>query len=89
MTPSLSPSLWAVTPGLFWMTSRASNARAVGLTATLVSVPLVLNAVGAEEFGLWTTVTSGVALLNLADLGIGNSLLNAIARTRARIAVRA
>jgi O-antigen/teichoic acid export membrane protein len=59
-------------------------ARAVGLTATLVSVPLVLNAVGAEEFGLWTTVTSGVALLNLADLGIGNSLLNAIARTRAR-----
>jgi O-antigen/teichoic acid export membrane protein len=61
-------------------------ARAVGLTATLVSVPLVLNAVGAEEFGLWTTVTSGMALLNLADLGIGNSLLNAIARARARSA---
>jgi O-antigen/teichoic acid export membrane protein len=59
-------------------------ARGVALIATLVSVPVVLNAVGAEEFGLWTTVTSGVALLNLADLGIGNSLLNAIARTRAR-----
>ena len=59
-------------------------ARVVALIATLVSVPVVLNAVGTEEFGLWTTVTSGVALLNLADLGIGNSLLNAIARTRAR-----
>jgi O-antigen/teichoic acid export membrane protein len=59
-------------------------ARTVGLIATLVSVPIVLNAVGAERFGLWTTVTSGVALLNLADLGIGNSLLNAITRARAR-----
>jgi len=87
--PSADASAGSRTPGRqgyrVGRTAAASLlARVIALIATLVSVPVVLNAVGAEEFGLWTTVTAGVALLNLADLGIGNSLLNAIARTRAR-----
>src|SRR5438874_2198493 len=57
--------------------------RVVAIVVTLISVPLVLHTVGSEQFGLWTTITSAVALLNLADLGIGNSLLNALARSRA------
>jgi O-antigen/teichoic acid export membrane protein len=59
-------------------------ARVVTITVSIVSVPLILHEVGATRFGLWSTITSAVALLNLADLGIGNSLLNAVTSGRAR-----
>jgi len=60
------------------------TARLVTITVSLISVPLILHEVGAARFGLWSTITSAVALLNLADLGIGNSLLNAVTSGRAR-----
>ncbi len=59
-------------------------ARLATIGASLVSVRLIIHSVGPERFGLWTAITASVALLNLADLGIGNSLLNALTRSRAR-----
>jgi O-antigen/teichoic acid export membrane protein len=45
----------------------------------LISVPLTLNYLGAERYGLWVTISSSIAILGFVDLGMGNGLLNAIA----------
>jgi O-antigen/teichoic acid export membrane protein/ubiquinone/menaquinone biosynthesis C-methylase UbiE len=45
----------------------------------LVSVPLTLNYLGTERYGMWMTISSIITFLQFADLGIGNGLLNAVA----------
>jgi O-antigen/teichoic acid export membrane protein len=49
---------------------------------SLVVVPLALNYLGAERYGVWLTLTSLVAFLKFADLGLGNGLMTALARAR-------
>jgi O-antigen/teichoic acid export membrane protein len=53
-----------------------------------VTIPLAVNYLGTERFGLWMTISSFVALLNVADLGIGNGLVNAIAEAKSKNNVR-
>jgi O-antigen/teichoic acid export membrane protein len=43
-----------------------------------LSVPLTLGYLGAERYGVWTTLGSLLAWLQLADLGMGNGLTNAV-----------
>lgn len=64
------------------ITSVAAKGCAV-LTA-LVSVPLTVHYLGAERYGMWMTMSSVIALLGFADLGIGNGLLNAVSRAHGR-----
>jgi O-antigen/teichoic acid export membrane protein len=51
---------------------------------SLLTVPLTLNYLGPERYGMWLTISSMIALLSFTDLGIGNGLLNAVTRTLAR-----
>jgi O-antigen/teichoic acid export membrane protein len=46
----------------------------------LISIPLTVNYLGEERFGLWMAITSVIALLAFADLGLGNGLVNAVAK---------
>jgi O-antigen/teichoic acid export membrane protein len=39
---------------------------------------------GAERYGLWMIITSIIAVMNFADLGIGNGLLTAVAEADGR-----
>lgn len=55
-------------------------ARGVWALSLILSVPLTLGYLGQERYGLWMTVTSLLTLLQFADFGIGNGLLNAVAR---------
>lgn len=64
-------------------TLASAAAKLIALAANLVSVPLALNYLGAERFSLWLTIASGYALLEFADLGLGNGLLNVIASATA------
>jgi O-antigen/teichoic acid export membrane protein len=43
-----------------------------------VTIPLTINYLGTERYGLWMTISSSIAILSFADLGIGNELLNAV-----------
>jgi O-antigen/teichoic acid export membrane protein len=62
------------------MTSLAAiTSKAVSVGTQLISVPLTLHYLGNERFGLWMAMSSLIAMLAFADLGIGNGLLNAIA----------
>ena len=58
----------------------ALASRGVGITAALVSVPLTVHYLGNERYGLWMTISSVIAMLAFADMGMGNGLLNAISK---------
>ncbi len=62
----------------------AALAKVVSVSTTLVSVPLTLRYLGAERYGLWMTISSLVAMLGFADLGVGNGLLTAVAAAKGR-----
>jgi O-antigen/teichoic acid export membrane protein len=45
--------------------------QAVVILTSLVTVPLVLNYVGVEKFGIWMTLTTGLSFIAFSDFGIG------------------
>lgn len=56
------------------------------LTAVIsfAMVPLTLNYLGTERYGLWMTISSVLAMLSFADLGIGSGLMNAVATAQGK-----
>ena len=58
--------------------SSSAIAQAIKILIMIVTVPLLLNYLGNERYGMWLTISSIIALIRFADLGIGNGLLNAI-----------
>jgi O-antigen/teichoic acid export membrane protein len=68
----------------FWTTFAAALARAVAMLTTLVTVPLTKTYLGDERYGMWLTISSVIAMLGFADLGLGNGLLTAITRAHGR-----
>lgn len=59
-------------------------ARGIAILTSLAAVPLTLHFLGAERYGMWMTLSAFAALLALADLGIGNSALTAVAHGAGR-----
>ncbi len=57
----------------------AALAKGISVVTILVTVPLTLDYLGAERYGLWMTISSLVTVLSFADLGLGFGLVNAIA----------
>jgi O-antigen/teichoic acid export membrane protein len=57
--------------------------RVLGILVTLLSVPLTIGYLGPERYGIWVLLSSLLAWVRLADLGIGNGLTNAIANALA------
>lgn len=62
----------------------AIAARGIGVVTSLISVPLTLHYLGTEQYGLWMTISSVIAALAFADLGMGNGLVNAISEAHGR-----
>lgn len=62
----------------FWTALTSALAKGVSVLAMLITVPITLNYLGAERFGLWMTIASLAAFLGFADLGIGNGVLNMV-----------
>lgn len=58
--------------------------KVITVSTNLISIPLTIDYLGAERFGLWMTISSVVLFMSVADLGIGNSLINAVASAVAR-----
>jgi O-antigen/teichoic acid export membrane protein len=65
--------------------SLAGMARiALAIPVYLVLTPLVLRALGPEQFGIWSFSTIIVSLMNLTDFGLKNSLIYQVARNTDR-----
>ena len=60
------------------------GARGVAIVTAVAVVPLTLGYLGPDGCRSWATVTSLAAFLIFADLGLGNSLLTAVARADGR-----
>lgn len=60
------------------------GARAVALATTFITVPLTLRSLGAEQYGLWATITSVTALLGFANFGLSNGLVNGVSEALGR-----
>jgi|HubBroStandDraft_1064217.scaffolds.fasta_scaffold04069_6 O-antigen/teichoic acid export membrane protein len=65
-------------------TLAAFGARGIGLVASLISVPLTYRYLGAERYGLWMVLVSFIAAMGVADLGIGNGVMNAISEAHGK-----
>lgn len=59
-------------------------AKAVALLTPLITIPLTLQYLGVERFGMWMTITSVVGMLAFADLGLGDALITMISRADGR-----
>jgi O-antigen/teichoic acid export membrane protein len=58
--------------------------RFVAMALSLVTVPLVLGALGKARFGLWNTITTVTAWVAMFDLGLSNGLVNRLAKAYGR-----
>jgi len=56
----------------------SAGAKIVAIVTMLITIPLTLRYLGTERYGMWMTITSVVAMLGFADLGMGLGLMNAI-----------
>ena len=48
--------------------------------SSLISIPLMLNYLGLEQFGIWMAITGFIGFLSFSDLGMGIGLQNALSR---------
>ncbi|MEQ8387120.1 MAG: hypothetical protein RLP16_00035 [Alphaproteobacteria bacterium] len=58
--------------------------RVIGMITILITVPLTVDYLGAERYGLWMTISSLVFFLALANLGLDTSLLNRLTAAHGR-----
>ena len=70
----------------------SAGARVITIATSLISVPLTLHYLGPEQYGMWMVLSSFTVMLSFADMGLGNGILNAVAREHGRddrVAIRA
>ncbi|MFB9235611.1 oligosaccharide flippase family protein [Plantactinospora siamensis] len=70
--------------GIGWQVARSTGSllasRAVVAVATLVSLPIVYDGLGAHEFGVWALLGVLATLFTLIDLGLGPAQIREVAR---------
>lgn len=60
------------------------TAKAISMVTILITIPLTMNYLGVERYGMWMTISAIIAVMVSADLGIGNGLLNIVSSARGR-----
>ncbi len=58
--------------------------KGVSAIINLFIIPLTVKYLGSERYGLWMAISSMLALMSFADLGLGNGLVNAVAKASGR-----
>lgn len=62
----------------------SAAAKVISVSTALISVPLTLNYLGVERYGLWMAISSVIAMLSFADLGMGNGVLSEVAKAHGK-----
>ena len=50
------------------------------IAVQFLSIPIILNNLGKDEYGIWITIGGAATFLNLLDFGIANSITRFFAR---------
>ena len=58
--------------------------KGVSMAISFVYVPLMLNALDTERYGIWLTLTSIVSWIAMLDIGLGNGLRNKLSESLAK-----
>jgi O-antigen/teichoic acid export membrane protein len=58
--------------------------RGVAILVSFFSVPLTVRYLGGERYGAWVTISTAMAWIALADLGLSSSLTNAVSEGYAK-----
>src|SRR5215203_1127934 len=61
-----------------------ATAQGIMTLSSFIWIPLVVGYLGSERSGLLLTIVSLTTILQFADLGIGNGLLNALSEANGR-----
>lgn len=69
---------------LFEAVGSAILSKGVLVVANALSIPITIRYLGAEDFGIWITISTFLAMLLMLDLGVANSLTNFISEAYAR-----
>jgi O-antigen/teichoic acid export membrane protein len=69
---------------LFEAVGSAVVSKGVLVLANALSIPIAIRYLGAEQFGIWTTISTFLTMLLVLDLGVANSLTNFISEAYAR-----
>lgn len=56
----------------------------ISMAISFVYVPLMLNALDTERYGIWLTLTSIVSWIAMLDIGLGNGLRNKLSESLAK-----
>lgn len=60
-----------------------ATARFVSIGAVLATTPILFGILGARQFGLWSLLLGSIAVVGLADLGLGSAQIREVARAAA------
>jgi len=52
--------------------------RGVAIIVSIIAVPLTVGYLGVERYGVWIAISTFLVWLTVADLGLGNGLVNAL-----------
>lgn len=58
--------------------------KGIFVLVSALSIPIAIRYLGAEKFGIWTTISTVLAMMLVLDLGVANSLTNFISEAYAR-----
>lgn len=58
--------------------------RGTFIGVNLISVPLTVDYLGAERYGVWLTISSIITWLVISDIGFGSSLINTLAEANGK-----
>lgn len=72
------------TKRLFEAVGSAILSKGVLVVVNILSIPIAIRYLGAERFGIWTTISTFLAMVLVLDLGVANSLTNFISEAYAR-----
>lgn len=56
-------------------------AKMISMLSIFITIPATLNYLGGELFGVWMTLSSLIAMLTFADMGIGNGIINKLSKS--------
>lgn len=58
--------------------------RAGGIAVNFLYVPLLIDSLSRENYGIWLTITSIVGMMSFFDIGLGNGMRNKVAESLAK-----
>lgn len=56
-------------------------AKFIAIGSTLITIPVTLNYLGAESFGVWMVISGIIGFMGFSDLGIGMGLQNSLSKS--------